>query len=157
MASLEEKWFRYHWGAEGKWIDIAEIGGDMWTIQHVDRLMENHGIPFGSRGSKTYNLYVATEREREAIEALRANAERHGYWVMFYRLDVDGEAYFPVAIVEAGQSTRVAEEARRRGWKAFCGHCRSFTPVYATQETAAPVVDWLVAEKEQSGRHLVVL
>src|SRR5438552_3784881 len=97
MGSLAEKWHRYHWGGEDKWLDIAEIGGEGQTVEHVCKLLARHEIPYGGGGSKTFNLCVATEKEAEAIALLRADSERDGYWVMFYRLDLDGTAFFPVA------------------------------------------------------------
>jgi hypothetical protein len=157
MGTLAEKWQRYHWAGEGKWLDIAEISGNAEAGQHVGELLTRHEIPWGGGGSKTFNLCVATEKESDAITLLRADADRHGYWVMFYRLDLAGEVYYPVAIVESNQVNRLAEVFERQGWLAFCGGCRDYTPVYATEDAATAVVHWLRVEYDDSGRHLVVL
>ncbi len=50
----------------------------------VSKLLNDAGIPNDVRGSVAFGVTVRPEDRRRAVEIIRADSKRQGYWAVFY-------------------------------------------------------------------------
>ncbi len=72
---------RDHETCKEEYVQVAVVGGPLEVEERVASVLEENGIPCRAAGSVVYGIWVKEKERARAIQILRIDSGKHGYWV----------------------------------------------------------------------------